>query len=190
MVKKIIKKIKKEYLYLILVIRYKPKMKKRLSLMGPEYLKFGKNVSIGNFWRIENYSKYENYKFLPKTIIGDNNFIGNFFTILNATTIIIGDNNLIASHVLITTINHGSNIEEGTFASQKISVKPITIGNNCWIGENVIILPGVSIGDNCIIGAGSVVTHDILSNTISVGNPAKMIKKWNFYNHNRERLDA
>lgn len=54
--------------------------------------------------------------------------------------------------------------------------KDITIGDNVWIGNNVIILKGVDIGDNAIIGAGSVVTKDVLSGTAVAGNPAKKIK--------------
>ena len=55
--------------------------------------------------------------------------------------------------------------------------KPITIGNDCWIGGNAIICPGVSIGDGCTVGAGSVVTKDIPANSLAVGNPARVIKK-------------
>ena len=54
---------------------------------------------------------------------------------------------------------------------------PITIGNNVWIGGNATILPGVNIGDNSVIGAGSVVTKDIPSNVLAVGNPCRIIKK-------------
>ena len=55
----------------------------------------------------------------------------------------------------------------------------IKIGNNVWIGGNVVVLPGVTIGDNVTIGAGSVVNKDIESNSIAVGNPCKVIKKIN-----------
>ena len=54
---------------------------------------------------------------------------------------------------------------------------PITIGNDCWLGAGVIICPGVTIGDRCVIGAGSVVVKDIPSDSMAVGNPAKVIKK-------------
>ena len=57
--------------------------------------------------------------------------------------------------------------------------EPITIGNDVWLGGNVTILPGVTIGDNVVIGAGSVVTKDIPSNCVAVGNPCKPIKKLN-----------
>lgn len=54
--------------------------------------------------------------------------------------------------------------------------KPIKVGNNVWIGGNVTVLPGVSIGDNVVIGEGSVVTKDIPSNVIAVGNLCRVIK--------------
>ena len=54
--------------------------------------------------------------------------------------------------------------------------EPVTIGHNVWIGGDVVILPGVTIGDNVTIGAGSVVTKDIPSRTIAVGNPCRVIK--------------
>lgn len=55
--------------------------------------------------------------------------------------------------------------------------KPIEIGDNVWIGGNVVVLPGVKIGNNSVIGAGSVVNKDIPENTIAVGNPCRSIKK-------------
>lgn len=55
--------------------------------------------------------------------------------------------------------------------------KPIEVGNNVWIGGNVVVLPGVKIGDHCVIGAGSVVTKDIPDNSVAVGNPCKVIRK-------------
>jgi acetyltransferase-like isoleucine patch superfamily enzyme len=60
-------------------------------------------------------------------------------------------------------------------------VKPITIGNNVFIGLNAIILPGVSIGDNCVIGAGSVVTRDVPSNSVTAGVPARVVKTLSEY---------
>ena len=54
---------------------------------------------------------------------------------------------------------------------------PISIGNNVWLGSNVIVLPGVKIGDGCVIGAGSVVTKDIEANSVAVGIPCNVIRK-------------
>jgi maltose O-acetyltransferase len=55
--------------------------------------------------------------------------------------------------------------------------KPVSVGNDCWLGANVVICPGVTIGDNCVIGAGSVVTHDIPANSLAYGNPCRVIRE-------------
>ena len=55
--------------------------------------------------------------------------------------------------------------------------KPVHIGNDCWIGANVTILPGVTIGNNCVIGAGSVVTRSIPDNSFAAGNPCRVIRE-------------
>lgn len=86
--------------------------------------------------------------------------------------IIFGDNVWIGPSVKIISANH----DETNYYKHK-SQRPIRIGNNVWIGANAIILPGVEVGDNCIIGAGSVVTHDIKSDSIAIGNPAEIIRK-------------
>lgn len=54
---------------------------------------------------------------------------------------------------------------------------PVSIGNNVWIGGNVVITPGVTIGDNVVIGAGSVVTKDIPANVVAAGNPCRVIRE-------------
>lgn len=56
---------------------------------------------------------------------------------------------------------------------------PVRIGKNCWIGAGALIMPGVTIGDNTVIGAGSVVTKDIPSNVVAVGNPCRVMREIN-----------
>ena len=86
--------------------------------------------------------------------------------------IYIGDGSLIGHNTVIATLNH--NIDPNNRGD--IIPKPVKLGKKVWIGAGVIILPGVTIGDNSIIGAGSVVTKDIPSDMIAVGNPAKVVK--------------
>ena len=74
------------------------------------------------------------------------------------------------------------------FGLQPLSTKPIEIGHNCWIGEKVTILPGVTIGDNCVIGAGSVVTKSIPSGSLCCGNPAKVVKRWSDKNKEWQKI--
>jgi maltose O-acetyltransferase len=94
--------------------------------------------------------------------------------VLDAAKVDIGNNVFFGPGVQIYTATHPTNaVERLKFQF----AKPISIGNDCWIGGNSVICPGVSIGDGCTIGAGSVVTKDIPANSLSVGNPAKVIKK-------------
>lgn len=122
--------------------------------------------------------------------IGNNCYIGFCFSALASVeaNIEIGDNVLFASNVLVTNENHGINPESTTpYMDQKLSAQDVKIGNGCWIGEKVSILSGVTIGEKCIIGAGSIVTKSIPSYSIAVGNPARIIKQYNFYTKRWER---
>lgn len=103
------------------------------------------------------------------------NFFANFnLTILDEALVTIGDNCFIGPNVSMYTACHPLKVKErNTFAEW---AEPIVIGDNVWIGGSVSILPGVTIGDNCVIGTGSVVTRDIASNSVAVGNPARCIK--------------
>ena len=56
---------------------------------------------------------------------------------------------------------------------------PVHIGENCWLGAGVIVLPGITIGDNTVIGAGSVVTKDLPANVVAVGNPCRVLREIN-----------
>jgi serine acetyltransferase len=86
--------------------------------------------------------------------------------------IYIGNNTIFAPGVKIISANH--DIED--FTVWKTS-PPIRIGERCWIGSNVVILPGVVIGDNSIVGAGAVVTKSIPPRSVAIGNPAKIIRR-------------
>lgn len=116
---------------------------------------------------------------MPHVHIGSSTLIGYHFTLLCAESISIGNNCMFASDVFISDENHGICIDGWPYISQPLSVNPVVIGNNVWIGEKCIILPGVHIGNNAVIGAGSVVTHDIPENSMAAGNPAHVIKIWN-----------
>ena len=57
------------------------------------------------------------------------------------------------------------------------TTRPVTIGKDCWIGGNATIFPGVTIGDNVVVGAGSIVTRDLPSNVVAVGNPCHVLRE-------------
>lgn len=86
--------------------------------------------------------------------------------------IIIGDNTDIAPEVNIWTLEHNPDSVD-----HSVRAKDVIIGNNCWIGNRVVILPGVKIHDGAVIGAGSVVTKDVEPFSFYAGIPAKKIRK-------------
>jgi len=120
--------------------------------------------------------------------LGNNVSINMNCTFVDCNKITIGNNVLIASNVQIYTATHpielkerltpNWNIESGEYFCRTYALS-VTIGDGCWIGGGVIILPGVSIGNGCVIGAGSVVTKDIPENSVVVGNPCRVIRKIN-----------
>ena len=103
-------------------------------------------------------------------------FFANFnLTILDEALVTIGDDCFFGPNVSIYTACHSTDPVERN--SRREWAKPVSIGNNVWIGGSVTILPGVTIGDNVTIGAGSVVVSDIPSNTIAVGNPCRVVRE-------------
>lgn len=109
------------------------------------------------------------------TYVGEN-FYANFdCTILDVCEVRFGANCMLAPGVQIYTATHPLNPTERN--SGKEYAKPITIGNNVWIGGSAVINPGVTVGDNAVIASGAVVTKDVPANVVVGGNPAKVIKQ-------------
>ena len=106
--------------------------------------------------------------------IGENFYSNHNLIILDGNKVKFGDNVFIAPNCSFYTAGHPLDAKNRNKGLEY--AKPIEIGNNVWIGGNVIVLPGVKIGDNTVIGAGSVVNKDIPSNVVAVGNPCKVIK--------------
>jgi acetyltransferase-like isoleucine patch superfamily enzyme len=92
----------------------------------------------------------------------------------------IGNFSMTAQHVVISGLNHGYQDVTISPRHQKVATKQITIDDNVWIGANCTVTAGVTIGKHSVIGAGSVVTRDIPPYSVAVGNPAKVIKQYNF----------
>lgn len=105
---------------------------------------------------------------------GENVYFNVNCVVLDTMKVEIGNNVFFGPNCQIYTATHPLNaIERRTVEFSK----PVSIGNDCWIGGNSTILPGVTIGNGCTIGAGSVVTKNIPHNSLAVGNPAKIIRK-------------
>jgi acetyltransferase-like isoleucine patch superfamily enzyme len=107
--------------------------------------------------------------------VGENFYANYNCIILDCAKVIIGDNVLLAPNVSLFTAGHPIHYE---LRNQELEYAfPITIGNNVWIGGNVIVNPGITIGDNTVIGSGSVVTKNVPANVIAVGNPCKVLRQ-------------
>lgn len=112
-----------------------------------------------------------------------NNVYANFnLTLVDDTHIYVGDCTLFGPNVVVATAGHPILPELREKAYQYNA--PVHIGKNCWLGAGVLVMPGITIGDNSVIGAGSVVTKDIPSNVIAVGNPCKVLRE--ISEHDRE----
>ncbi|WP_418113279.1 sugar O-acetyltransferase [Vibrio scophthalmi] len=109
------------------------------------------------------------------TKVGDR-FYANFnLTLVDDTTITIGHHVMIGPNVTLTTAGHP--IDPAIRQQVAQFNIPITVGDNVWIGANVVVLPGVTIGENSVIGAGSVVTKDVPANVVAVGNPCRVLRE-------------
>lgn len=106
------------------------------------------------------------------------NVYANFnLTLVDDTHIYVGDYTMFGPNVTVATAGHPILPELRQNAYQYNM--PVHIGKNCWIGAGVIIVPGITIGDNVVVGAGSIVTKDIPSNVVAVGNPCRVLREVN-----------
>lgn len=123
---------------------------------------------------IESYSTLNNG--VGDVVIGENTRVGISNVIIGPVT--IGNNCILAQNIVISGLNHGYEDPDIPIKDQKVTTKSIVIEDDCWIGANVAIAAGVTIGKHSVIGAGSIVTKSIPPYHIAVGNPAKLIKKF------------
>jgi maltose O-acetyltransferase len=106
--------------------------------------------------------------------IGARTFVNYNLTALDVAAITIGEDCQIGPNVQLLTPTHP--LEPGPRRDKLEAAKPITIGDNVWIGGGAIVLPGVTVGDDSVIGAGSVVTKDVPPGVVVVGNPARPVR--------------
>ena len=116
-----------------------------------------------------------NIEFGTNLRCGNRVFINFNATILAQAPITLGDDVMIGPNCSLITVGHpvaDHQMRRGGWEQ----AKPISIGENTWLGANVTVLPGVSIGKQCVVGAGTLVTHDIPDNSLVLGSPGKVVR--------------
>ena len=131
-----------------------PNSGKELLLQTPFYCDYGSNIKLGD------------YVFFNFNCV-----------VLDVMQVAIGSRTMFGPNVQIYTATHPMNYKERATGLEY--AKAINIGEDVWVGGNVVFCPGVSVGDRSVIGAGSVVTKDIPSDVFAAGNPCKVIRKIN-----------
>jgi len=149
-------------------------------IRGRRHWRYGPGFTTGYGCRFEMFGDQ------PALLFGKGCRIGDDVHIVVSDSVSIGDNLLCASHVFISDTSHGVYSDDPRTASDPAGdpndrpfvARPVSIGDNVWIGENVVVLPGAHIGDGCVIGANSVVTRAIPPRCVAVGAPAKPIRQF------------
>lgn len=144
------------------------KIYRSVRMDTPPYRQF----ALGRGSVVESYSCINNA--VGDVIIGDHTRIGLHNTIIGPVS--IGNNVNLAQGITVTALNHNFDDATKRIDEQGVSTKPVVIGNDVWIGANVVVLPGVTIGSHCVVAAGAVVTKDVPDRTLVAGVPAKVIK--------------
>lgn len=154
---------------------------KNLTIINPKCLFFGKGVGVGDNTYLGPVVYDHGVCYQPKIVIGDNTWIGKNCSIAAINGVNIGKDVLFAGYVHITDHSHGYENPDIPITKQKLIFKgPIVIEDQCWLGFNCEILSGVHIGKHSIVAARAVVTKDVPAYSIVAGNPARIIKQYNF----------
>lgn len=150
------------------------------TLQGAKNISIGDNFACGRTSWLATYDEYRGYKYNPELNIGNNVSITSAH-IGAINSIVIKDNVLIGSHVLIEDHSHGDTFDysKPRIDLPLVSKGTIIIEENVWICDNAVILAGAHIGKNCVVAANSVVNKEFPDNCLIGGVPAKILKKYN-----------
>lgn len=162
------------------------------TILAPERISIGDDVWLGPgsllqpvrrfprppLWPRSKPQTFEQ-TFEPRIVIGNRVTSSGSLTLAAHESIVVEDDVMFAANVHLTDGFHGFENADEPYCYQPIfRIAPIVIKRGCWIGQNAVILPGVTVGEMSIIGANSVVTKDIPARSIAVGAPARVIRKW------------
>ena len=183
----------KGFVHWMLIPPYQARPRKWVSwFVNPFYHKKGKHAVIRRSTRMDvvpfnkfvlgDYSTIEDFCTVNNGVgaveIGSETRIGMSNVIIGPVT--IGNSVIFAQNVVMSGLNHSYEDITLPISKQKAITSPITIEDECWIGANAVITAGVTIGKHSVIAAGSVVTKNVPPYSVAVGNPARVIKQYNF----------
>lgn len=183
----------KGFVHWMLIPPYQARPRKWVSwFVNPFYHKKGKHAVIRRSTRMDvvpfnkfelgDYSTIEDFCTVNNGVgavkIGSETRIGMSNVIIGPVT--IGNSVIFAQNVVMSGLNHSYEDISLPISKQKEITSPITIEDECWIGANAVITAGVTIGKHSVIAAGSVVTKNIPAYSVAVGNPARVIKQYDF----------
>lgn len=158
-------------------------------IVTPKFISVSNNVFVQPNARIEGITNYEGVNFYPHIEIGENCTIQQNLHLTCAQNVFVGKNTAIAANVTITDINHPYENIDLPIEKQPLDVIPVSIGEDCKIYNNAVILPGTKIGKHCVIGANSVVLGNFADYSIIVGAPARIIKRYCFDSASWKKTD-
>jgi lipopolysaccharide O-acetyltransferase len=153
-------------------------------LRGLTSISMGEDFSAGDGLWLEAVTRYGEECFNPKLVIGNHVYVSHWSHIACTHSITIGDNVLIGSKVMITDHNHGLFGANATPPTMPPSQRPlerdrfVIIGANVWLGDGVVVCPGVTMGEGSVAGANAVVTVDVPPFTLVAGVPARPIRRY------------
>lgn len=153
----------------------------KCNIINPQCLHLGIGVGVGKDTFIGPVLEDHGNHYNPSIIIGDGTWIGKHCSIAAIDRVEIGKNVLFAGYVHITDHSHGyEDVTRPITPQPLISKGPVIIEDDCWLGFNSEILSGVHIGKHAIVAARAVVTKDVPSFSIVAGNPARIVKRYDF----------
>lgn len=142
----------------------------RIDVLPFNRFEMGKNSVIEDFCTINNG--------VGDVIIGDNSLIGMSNVIIGPVT--IGNNVIFAQNIVVSALNHEYRDVNLPIQSQNVITAPVVVEDDCWIAANAVITAGTTIGKHSVVAANAVVTKSIPPYSVAAGNPAKVIKRYDF----------
>lgn len=178
-------------------------MQRPRSIVNAKAIHLGSNVKLGpgselkanqrfpGGWMRHPQGEHVNQEFDPVIRIGDRVTATGSLQVVAFQEIVIEDDVMFAANIFVSDGAHGSDRGDVPYKYQGITnIAPVRIGRGAWIGQNAVILPGVTIGELAIVGANSVVNADVAARTVVAGAPARAVKRWDLVSQRWLRIES